>query len=69
MALTLIAMHEVYNIGDKVRLKENCKTKMQKFTKGEELEVVDVEETKVYLYNERGNLTIHRLIDNLIEKI
>lgn len=67
--LKLINMLTLYKQGDYVRLKQPCTTKKNKYKKGEEFVVEDVTETTLYLINEKGGLTIHRFLNNLIEKV
>jgi hypothetical protein len=62
-------MNTIYKVGETVRLTRNCRNKYAVFLKGEELVVEDVNETTLYLFNGKGELTIHRLLSELIEKL
>lgn len=69
MDLPLIDMRGIYKQGNTVKLLKDVKTKTNKFSKNEEFIVEDVTETTLYLINEKGGLTIHRFISDLIEKV
>lgn len=68
-SLELINMKTIYAVGDTVILKESCVTKLNRYKKGDKFTVEDVSETVVYLKNNKGGLTIHRFLNNLVEKI
>jgi hypothetical protein len=67
--LELINMQDIYSVGDLVVLKQSCSTKSNRYKKGDEFTVERVSETVVYLTNNKGGLTIHRFLNNLVEKI
>jgi hypothetical protein len=69
MKLELIDMTKLYKQGDNIVLKEPCKTKLNKYKKGERFVVEAVNETTLYLISEHGGLTIHRFLNHLIEKV
>ena len=66
--IEIIDMRALYKQGDLVKLKENVRTPSNKYSKNDDFVVEDVNETTLYLVNEKGGLTIHRFLNNLIEK-
>lgn len=66
--LELIDMQDTYSVGDLVELLQPCNTKLNKYKKGEMFLVERVTKTTLYLRNDKGGLTIHRFISNMIEK-
>jgi hypothetical protein len=67
--LAKIDFRTQYKQGDTVRLAKDCKTPNNKFKKNEEFIVEDLKETTLYLINEKGGLTIHRFLSELIQKL
>lgn len=58
-----------YKQGDTVRLVKDCKTLNNKYKKNDQFIVEDLKETTLYLISEKGGLTIHRFLSELVEKI
>ena len=69
MDLPLIDMRTQFTVGDLVELQKNTKTSKNRYKKGDMFVVDKVIETTVYLISDKGPLTIHRFLVDLIKQV